>query len=115
MALRSYAGLAAYFVAAATQGGCVEHSLAVPEETVTGGPTEPPNVVTPPTTPENPTDMDHDGVPNSEDNCPTTFNPDQSDRDHDGVGDVCDDCPDNFDPEQTDDNNNGIGDACEPG
>ncbi len=38
-------------------------------------------------------DTDDDGVPDADDNCPTTFNPDQSDVDTDGVGDVCDNCP----------------------
>jgi hypothetical protein len=35
-------------------------------------------------------DSDGDGVPDSEDNCPTVPNPDQSDLDMDGIGDVCD-------------------------
>jgi Thrombospondin type 3 repeat len=38
-------------------------------------------------------DTDGDGVPDSRDNCPFDFNPDQADRDGDGVGDVCDTCP----------------------
>jgi hypothetical protein len=38
-------------------------------------------------------DNDYDGVPDSEDNCPTERNPDQSDVDGDTVGDVCDECP----------------------
>ncbi len=38
-------------------------------------------------------DDDGDGIPNSEDNCPQTPNPDQADADGDGRGDVCDDCP----------------------
>ncbi len=45
-------------------------------------------------------DSDGDGVPNSEDNCPTIFNPIrpldkgvQADTDGDGVGDLCDPCP----------------------
>jgi hypothetical protein len=37
-----------------------------------------------------PPDNDDDGVPNDEDNCPDTFNPDQNDCDGDGIGDVCD-------------------------
>ena len=36
-------------------------------------------------------DIDGDGVVDSVDNCPTTFNPDQTDTDGDGAGDVCDD------------------------
>ena len=39
-------------------------------------------------------DQDADGVPDAEDNCPDTYNPDQEDLDGDGVGDACDDCPD---------------------
>ena len=35
-------------------------------------------------------DRDNDGVPDSEDNCPDTPNPDQSDIDFDGIGDACD-------------------------
>jgi len=36
-----------------------------------------------------PTDSDGDGIPDSEDNCPNTYNPDQTDSDGDGVGDAC--------------------------
>jgi hypothetical protein len=39
-------------------------------------------------------DLDKDGVPDEQDNCPTTANPDQKDSDGDGVGDACDQCPD---------------------
>lgn len=35
-------------------------------------------------------DVDADGIPDSEDNCPMLANTDQSDKDRDGVGDVCD-------------------------
>jgi hypothetical protein len=58
-------------------------------------------------------DLDGDGVPNREDNCPATYNPLQEDTDGDGVGDACDICPLHYDPEQADENDNGIGDACE--
>jgi hypothetical protein len=38
---------------------------------------------------------DNDGVPDSEDNCPTIPNQDQADADSDGEGDACDDDDDN--------------------
>jgi hypothetical protein len=34
-------------------------------------------------------DTDNDGIPDRDDNCPTTFNPDQADSDEDGIGDAC--------------------------
>ena len=34
-------------------------------------------------------DMDHDGVPDRADNCPSVANGDQQDSDGDGVGDAC--------------------------
>jgi cytosine/adenosine deaminase-related metal-dependent hydrolase len=37
-------------------------------------------------------DLDADGVPNGEDNCPLQPNGDQADADDDGKGDVCDGC-----------------------
>lgn len=39
-------------------------------------------------------DGDSDGVPDSNDNCPSDYNPSQADSDGDGIGNVCDeDCP----------------------
>ncbi len=35
------------------------------------------------------TDLDHDNIWDSEDNCPGIYNPDQTDTDQDGVGDAC--------------------------
>lgn len=45
-------------------------------------------------------DIDGDGVLNTVDNCPRTYNPDQADADGDGVGDVCDICLDIANPSQ---------------
>ena len=39
-------------------------------------------------------DLDADGIPNGEDNCPDDANPGQEDKDQDGKGDTCDDCAD---------------------
>ena len=36
---------------------------------------------------------DNDGICDSEDNCPLTYNPNQKDTDKDGRGDICDKCP----------------------
>ena len=38
-------------------------------------------------------DSDMDGVPDSNDNCPSMCNSQQLDADGDGIGDVCDDTP----------------------
>lgn len=40
-----------------------------------------------------PGDIDNDGVPDQQDNCPLTANPDQIDTDGDGLGDACDPTP----------------------
>ena len=45
-------------------------------------------------------DIDSDGIPDDEDNCPDYSNPDQEDNENDGLGDVCD----------SDDDNDAIGD-----
>jgi hypothetical protein len=42
---------------------------------------------------DQPQDLDKDGVPDEQDNCPTTANQDQKDSDGDAVGDACDKCP----------------------
>ena len=39
----------------------------------------------------NESDIDNDGVPNEEDNCPAVANPNQQDPDGDNLGNVCDD------------------------
>ena len=71
-------------------------------------------------------DVDGDGVPNNQDNCPKTYNPDQQDKDFNNIGDACDkdtdgdglkdsqdDCPTVINPEQQDMDGDGIGDACD--
>lgn len=58
-------------------------------------------------------DSDGDGVPDGEDNCPATVNPNQEDADGDGVGDACDNCPQTANPEQRDTDGDGTGDVCE--
>ena len=58
-------------------------------------------------------DEDGDGVPDSEDNCPTVSNPNQEDQDKDRVGDVCDNCPQTPNLSQFDSDEDGKGDACD--
>lgn len=64
-------------------------------------------------------DMDGDGWPNDIDNCPRVYNPNQADSDGDGVGDVCDNCPLKYNPipagqtYQDDMDHDGIGDVCD--
>ena len=81
-------------------------------------------------------DSDGDGIADSEDNCPYTFNPNQADSDGDGRGDACesvntptpvppdadndgipdavDNCLNTYNPDQTDSDGDGRGDACDP-
>jgi hypothetical protein len=59
-------------------------------------------------------DRDNDGIDDSVDNCPDTFNPSQSDVDHDRVGDVCDTCPLVPNDQAADADGDKIGDACDP-
>lgn len=58
-------------------------------------------------------DIDGDGIPDSQDNCPCTPNPDQLDSDGDGVGDACDNCPSLPNPYQEDFDHDGVGDICD--
>jgi Thrombospondin type 3 repeat len=69
--------------------------------------------------------LNPDGWLDSEDNCPTVFNPLQADGNNDGIGDDCEDfdvdgklnscdnCPTNSNSRQRDQNGNGIGDVCD--
>ena len=72
-------------------------------------------------------DADGDGVPDANDNCVSTSNPDQFDTDADGLGDACDsdddndgapdgsdNCPLISNPDQADFDLDGIGDTCDP-
>jgi hypothetical protein len=79
-------------------------------------------------------DSDGDGIPDTEDNCPTVSNPNQEDADGDNMGDACDvcpndphndadrdgvcgdvdNCPNTPNPNQKDADGDGIGDACDP-
>lgn len=76
-------------------------------------------------------DGDGDGVPDVDDNCPTTYNPGQEDSDGDDLGDVCDsdvtnpdsdgdgapdgadNCPVVFNPNQANFDGDTEGDACD--
>lgn len=58
-------------------------------------------------------DLDHDGIPDESDNCPTVPNANQQDTDGDGVGDVCDNCRVVANANQSDVDNDGVGDVCD--
>lgn len=58
-------------------------------------------------------DLDGDGIPDTEDNCPCTVNPFQSDPDGDGIGYMCDNCPYVRNVDQRDTDGDGVGDACD--
>jgi hypothetical protein len=58
-------------------------------------------------------DMDGDGVPDDQDNCPSTPNATQKDSDEDGIGDECDNCPDDPNDDQVDTDEDDVGDACD--
>ena len=59
------------------------------------------------------TDTDLDGIPDTQDNCPNVYNPDQSEMDTDGFGDACDNCIFTDNPSQADSDHDRIGDACD--
>jgi len=58
-------------------------------------------------------DLDADGVNDTDDNCPGVMNALQIDADQDDVGDACDNCPNIFNPTQADADDNGRGDPCD--
>ncbi len=58
-------------------------------------------------------DADQDGIPDAEDNCINTSNPQQTDTDEDGIGDICDNCPSIYNPPQEDYDADGTGDLCD--
>ena len=60
-----------------------------------------------------PSDTDGDGVPDSSDNCPSVYNPDQADTDLDGIGDACDPCPTVPNQILTDSDEDGVPDVCD--
>lgn len=64
--------------------------------------------------PDAPGDIDHDGVPDDVDNCPTIANPLQRDFDNDGHGDECDHCPHIASTLDPDSDGDGVGDDCDP-
>ncbi len=56
-------------------------------------------------------DIDHDGISDTLDNCPTISNSAQSDRDGDTIGDACDNAPSVPNTKQNDQDKDGIGDG----
>jgi hypothetical protein len=57
-------------------------------------------------------DIDNDGILNTEDNCPDQANPSQEDADNDTIGDVCDPCRDDPDNDIDGDGFCGDVDTC---
>jgi hypothetical protein len=58
-------------------------------------------------------DLDGDGVPGSQDNCPGVANAGQADADLDGAGDACDNCPALPNPGQANSDGDALGDGCD--
>ena len=58
-------------------------------------------------------DDDGDAVARLQDNCRTTYNPDQRNSDSDVFGDACDNCPRVSNKSQRDDDADGVGNACD--
>lgn len=59
-------------------------------------------------------DVDHDGIADDRDVCPTIADPAQRDHDGDQVGDACDNCPVIANSDQADGDLDGVGDPCDP-
>jgi subtilisin family serine protease len=72
-------------------------------------------------------DRDNDGIVDSQDNCPDTYNSNQKNLDSDNMGDACDpdddndgdpdgndNCKTTYNPNQIDWDDDGKGDACDP-
>jgi len=58
-------------------------------------------------------DPDEDGLPDWDDNCPQTANPDQVNNDSDSFGDACDNCPLADNEDQLDIDGDNVGDVCD--
>ena len=58
-------------------------------------------------------DTDNDGVPDADDNCPSTPNHDQNDSDSDTVGDACDNCVHVPNTDQHNGDSDSLGNACD--
>jgi len=63
--------------------------------------------------PDSAPDVDGDGTPDAQDNCPQVANAGQSDGDGDGVGDACDNCPADANPGQADLDGDKVGNVCD--
>jgi hypothetical protein len=63
--------------------------------------------------PNNPENPDGDDIPQDQDNCPYSTNPDQVDTDGDTIGDRCDNCPHIYNPQQDDADLDDRGDTCD--
>jgi len=58
-------------------------------------------------------DFDSDGIPNDQDNCSFTPNPNQDNSDNDSHGDACDNCPTIDNEDQQNSDNDSHGDTCD--
>jgi len=59
-------------------------------------------------------DLDHDGILDAVDNCPSVINVNQGNEDGDRFGDACDPCPVVADDAPPDADGDGVADACDP-